>query len=204
MTVGIVDYHMGNLGSVKRKLDLLGYHSFISSDPAMLQQADKLIMPGVGHFKRAVSELRNSGLWEFLKEEVGINKKPILGICLGLQLMTRHSEEGDEDGFGWFDAKVVRFRVSDTVKFKVPHMGWNAITKTKPCILFKGLPELPEFYFVHSYHVVSDVQEEVIATTTYCYEFVSALAKDNMFGLQFHPEKSHDDGQLVLSNFLNS
>ena len=202
MKVGIVDYGMGNLGSVKRKMDLLGFQAVISSNSEELEKADKLILPGVGHFKRAVQQLKSMGLWDCLMEEVIGKKKPILGICLGLQLMTLHSEEGDEEGFGWIDAKVVRFTIQDQKKYKVPHVGWNTLKKNKSGGLLEGLTEDAEFYFVHSYHITAGNPTEIIATTNYEYPFISAMARDNIFGVQFHPEKSHDDGEKVLLNFL--
>lgn len=193
---------MGNLGSVNKKIERIGYHTIISSDANTLKQADKLILPGVGHFAKAVKELKQWGLWDFLNHEVLIKNKPILGICLGMQLMTKFSEEGIEEGFGWFDATVVRFNIQDTLKFKVPHVGWNTINIMKSSTIMDRLPFNPEFYFVHAYHAVSNNPDEILATTTYDYDFVSAFEKDNIVGLQFHPEKSHDTGEKLLSNFL--
>lgn len=198
----IVDYGMGNLNSVLKKVNRLAGDAHITSNPEEILFASKIILPGVGHFAMAVSNLKKLSLWDALNEAVLVKKTPILGICLGLQLMTKNSEEGDVEGFGWFDARVVRFRVQDTLKHKVPHMGWNSIKPMKSSKLIEDLPENPGFYFVHSYHVVSDNPDEVLATTAYEYEFVSALEKDNIFGLQFHPEKSHDTGEKLLANFL--
>lgn len=202
MIVGIVNYNMGNIGSIKRKIERIGYHTVVSSDEKTLKGSDKLILPGVGHFAKATTELKKHNLWNFLNEGVLIKRKPILGICLGIQLMAKHSEEGNEEGFGWFDADVVHFSITNQLKNKVPHMGWNNVKTAKQSILFDSIPESQEFYFVHSYHIKSNKEEDVLATTEYEYSFVSALEKDNIFGVQFHPEKSHDVGEKLLANFL--
>ena len=200
--ITIVNYGMGNLNSVKRKFDQIGVKALISDISDEILNADKIILPGVGHFAKAVSNLKNSNLWDTLNKAVIVNKIPILGICLGLQLMTRHSEEGNVNGFGWFDAEVVHFEVKDKLKHKIPHMGWNNANAQKNSKLFENLPMNPEFYFVHSYHIKANNQQEVLATTNYEYNFVSALEIDNIFGVQFHPEKSHDVGESLLANFV--
>lgn len=199
--IGIIDYGMGNLGSVSRKLDLIGFPSIISSNIAVLENSDKLILPGVGHFSKAVRELKSRKLWDFLSEEVIIKKKPILGICLGMQLMAKHSEEGNAYGLGWFDAKVIKFNIKDTLKYKVPHIGWNHITISKKCSLFDNVDLEPGYYFVHSYHYLCNNNEDILNETMYEYQFVSAVQKDNIFGVQYHPEKSHDAGVQLLKNF---
>jgi glutamine amidotransferase len=202
MKVGIVNYNMGNIGSIKRKIERIGYQTVVSSDEKTLKGADKFILPGVGHFAKATSELKKYKLWNFLFEEVLIKRKPILGICLGMQLMAKQSEEGNVAGFGWFDADVVHFNITDQLKYKVPHMGWNNVNVMKQSLLFRDIPESAELYFVHSYHIKSHNKDDVLATTNYEYSFASALEKDNIFGVQFHPEKSHDVGEKMLSNFL--
>jgi imidazole glycerol-phosphate synthase subunit HisH len=199
--VVIVDYGMGNLNSVKRKLTKIGVESTISSDPEQMIAAHKIVIPGVGHFKKAVGNLQSSGLWDALNNAALIQHVPVLGICLGMQIMAKHSEEGDVDGLGWFNANVIRFKVNDQLQYKIPHMGWNTVKVRKTSPLFFGLPENPEFYFVHSYHCQSHDLSEVLANTIYEYDFCSALEKDNIFGLQFHPEKSHDVGEQLLRNF---
>jgi imidazole glycerol-phosphate synthase subunit HisH len=199
--IAIIDYGMGNPGSVKRKLDRIGAASVITADHNEIHRADKLILPGVGHFASAVKELKEKGLWEVLNEEVMVLKKSILGICLGMQLMARHSEEGNEEGLGWFDADVVRFRVKDTLKYKVPHIGWNQVNTKKPSILFNGVDMEQGFYFVHSYHLICHDPSDILNYTTYEYPFVSAVQKDNISGVQYHPEKSHDAGKQLLRNF---
>lgn len=198
----IIDYGMGNLHSVKKKLNKLGVNVQISHDPNTIIKASKLILPGVGHFSKAIENLKKLNIYEPMNEAVLIKKTPILGICLGLQLMTKHSEEGNVRGFGWFDAEVVYFDIKNQLKNKVPHSGWNNVKAVKKSALFEGIPVSEEFYFVHSYHVISNNEDDILATTEYEYSFVSALEKDNIFGLQFHPEKSHDVGEKMLSNFL--
>jgi len=192
---------MGNLGSVKRKLDLIGAKSIITANPNEIANASKLILPGVGHFGSAISEIQKRGLWEVLNIEVIIKKKPILGICLGMQLMAKHSEEGDVTGLGWFDADVVRFKVSDALKYKVPHIGWNQVLINKTNILFEGVEIQQGFYFVHSYHVKCNNPVDILNMTEYEYPFVSAIQRDNIFGVQYHPEKSHEAGEKLLKNF---
>jgi len=192
---------MGNLGSVRRKLDRIGAESVVSSKQGELEGCSRLILPGVGHFSKAVSNIKTLGLWDFLQHEVLEHKKPILGICLGMQLMAARSEEGDAEGLGWFDAEVVRFSVADTLTHKVPHMGWNSVVLEKPSPLFNGVSLEQGFYFVHSYHFICNNREDVLNTTVYSYPFTSAVQKENIIGVQYHPEKSHDSGEKLLRNF---
>jgi len=199
----IINYGMGNLNSVKRKLFRLGVDACISSDPEVIANADKLILPGVGHFEKAVLNLKQLGLWDTLNESVLLKKKPILGICLGMQLMAKRSEEGNSEGLGWFDAEVVKFKVQDTLKYKVPHTGWNQISKVKNSFLMQNIPDLSEFYFVHSYHFKCNNPDDILNETEYEYNFTSAVEKENIFGVQYHPEKSHDIGEMVLKNFIS-
>lgn len=202
----ILDYHMGNHHSVKRKLDKLGVDSVVSTDPELLGKADKIILPGVGHFGKAMEKLNDLQLIEPLNQAVLIDKKPILGICLGMQLLCKGSEEGKHGlvkGLGWIDGKVVRFSVKDTLRFKVPHTGWNTVLPSPSNRLLKGIKDGDDFYFVHSYYLqLSDPTIE-LASTTYEAPFTSAVEKDNIFGVQFHPEKSHDVGMLLLKNFVD-
>lgn len=201
--IAIVDYGMGNLGSVKRKLDHFQKTTVITSDPEQIRKSEKLILPGVGHFSNAVNEIKMRGLWDILNKEVMIRKKPILGICLGMQLMAHHSEEGNTEGFGWLNAGVIRFRISDTLKYKVPHTGWNQININKQSPLFSGINAEKEFYFVHGYHLICNDPSEILGESVYEYPFVSAVQKGNIYGVQFHPEKSHDAGELLLKNFVS-
>ncbi len=198
----IVDYGMGNLHSVKRKLHRLKVEAMISSDPALIISAEKIILPGVGHFKKAMDNLKSLSLIDVLNDFALIQKKPILGICLGMQIMANHSEEGDCLGLGWFDADVVKFKHNNN-HFKTPHMGWNNVQIIKNSPLMRGITENDEFYFVHSYHYTANNPNDVLNETEYDYKFCSAVQKDNIFGVQYHPEKSHESGEKLLRNFLN-
>jgi imidazole glycerol-phosphate synthase subunit HisH len=197
----IVDYGMGNLNSVRKKFIRLGVNVVISNHPSEILKAEKLILPGVGNFRKAINNLKELNLWDVLNETILVKNVPILGICLGMQLMAKHSEEGYENGFGWIDAHVKKFRIDDNLRFKVPHTGWNNVKLCKPSSLFIGI-ESANFYFVHSYHLVCKDPNDVLCETTYEVSFVSAIEKDNIIGFQFHPEKSHDAGEKLLSNFL--
>jgi imidazole glycerol-phosphate synthase subunit HisH len=199
----IVDYGMGNLNSVKRKLARLGIDALISSSPEKISIADKLILPGVGHFRKAIENLKQLHQWDVLNDIVLVKKRPILGICLGMQLMARHSQEGDSEGLAWFDADVVRFDVKDCLTHKIPHTGWNQIMKSKESLLMRDVPEMSEFYFVHSYHMMCNNPSDILNETEYEYRFTSAVEKENIFGVQYHPEKSHEVGELLLKNFIN-
>jgi imidazole glycerol-phosphate synthase subunit HisH len=201
--IAIVDYGMGNLGSIKRKMDLIGTKSIITSKIEELRECNKLILPGVGHFAKAVSEIKRRGLWDFISDQVLAERKMILGICLGMQLLAKKSEEGNAEGFGWIDAEVIKFRVSDGIKFKVPHTGWNTINLTNRSSLFNGIDSDSEFYFVHSYHLQCNNSDCILAETLYDYSFVSAVHKENIYGVQFHPEKSHNAGEKLLRNFID-
>ncbi len=199
----IVDYGMGNIHSVYKKLVKLGIEVSVSSKGDEILHADKLILPGVGHFGKAMQNLHELNLIEALNESVTFGKKPILGICLGMQLMTDSSEEGDKNGLGWFDGKVVRFNVSDPLTYKIPHMGWNSISIRKNSKLMSNISENSEFYFVHAYHVVMANKADILNETTYDYTFTSAIEKENIFGVQYHPEKSHDIGLQLFKNFVS-
>lgn len=197
----IVDYGMGNLNSVKKRLSQFGASSVVSSDPETVSKAGKLILPGVGHFQRAMRNLKDLGLIDVLNEAVLTRRTPILGICLGLQLMANHSEEGDAAGLGWVDASVVRFQPGDTLKFKVPHVGWNQIAISKGSALMRDIPDSSEFYFVHSYFLKPNTAADILNMTEYDHRFASAIERDNIFGVQYHPEKSHEVGDRLLRNF---
>lgn len=202
LKVAIVNYGMGNLNSVKKAMDKLKVNSFISSDRKEISASDKIILPGVGHFGKAMANLKELNLLDILNEAVSIKRKPILGICLGMQLLAERSEEGDSKGLGWINAKVIRFNVSDKLKFKIPHMGWNQISVKKDSRLMKNISEMSEFYFVHSYYMNVKNQGEVLNETTLDHNFTSAVEKENIFGVQYHPEKSHDVGMRLLKNFI--
>lgn len=193
---------MGNLRSVQKKFDRLTTNVRISSDINEIANARKLVLPGVGHFANGVRKLKESGIWDVLNQKVLVEQTPILGICLGMQLMARFSEEGNVAGLGWFDADVVRFQVSDTLTYKVPHIGWNTTDCPTESPLFADVPADAMFYFVHSYHLFCHDPRDVLAMTTYDYPFASAIRKGTIYGTQFHPEKSHDWGQQMIANFI--
>lgn len=197
---------MGNLHSVKKKLDHLKVESIVSSDPDDIMNAEKLILPGVGHFGKAMNNLLELGLIEALNHAVLNKKIPILGICLGMQLMAKASFESENnsacEGLGWLDAEVIKFQLNDTLRFKIPHTGWNTIQTHKESPLMNNIENESEFYFVHSYHFKSNDPSIVLNTTDYCGNFVSAVSKDLIFGVQYHPEKSHDAGIQLLANFV--
>ena len=200
--IAIVDYGMGNIHSISKKLKSQNTKVIITNNSDVIKSANKIILPGVGHFRKAMEKLNQLNLITTLNEEVLIKAKPILGICLGMQLMTKKSEEGNVNGLGWFDAEVVKFDIKEPYKNKVPHIGWNQISVNKKSNLMTNISDNDEFYFVHSYHVLSNT-DEVLNTTNYDYNFVSALEKKNIYGVQYHPEKSHDIGQTLLQNFIN-
>ena len=199
----IIDYGMGNIGSVAKKIRRIGLDVITSSNSNDILSASKLILPGVGHFASAVDNLKGRGLWDILNEAVLVEKIPVLGICLGMQLMTNDSEEGNVKGFGWIDASVKHFAIRNPLKYKVPHVGWNTVKLIKGTALFDGVDLESGFYFVHSYFVKANVESDILGITDYENEFVSAFQKDNIYGVQFHPEKSHDAGERLLRNFIN-
>ena len=191
MKIAIINYGAGNIQSILFAIERLGYTAVLTNNPDKIQQADKVIFPGVGEASYAMQKLKESGLDSLIPTL----KQPVLGICLGMQLMCHHSEEGNTDGLGIFDANVIRF--SNNVK--VPQMGWNQIYNLKSP-LFEGINENEYMYLVHSYYVPNC--KEAIATTNYDLEYASALQKNNFYGTQFHPEKSGDVGEQILANFL--
>lgn len=201
--VVIVNYGMSNLQSVKKKVEQLHSNVVVSDDHREIATADKLILPGVGHFQRAMENIKQLNLDEILNEKVLIHQTPILGICLGMQLMCSSSEEGNVEGLNWFEAKTKKTIVIDSLRFKIPHMGWNTVTFHKQSDLLKGISDDSEFYFVHSYQVKAKHPSDVLTSTTYETRFHSAIQRENMFGVQFHPEKSHDAGLQLLTNFIH-
>lgn len=202
-SVLVLDYGMGNLHSIKQKLDMIGVKAVVSARYSDICNADKIVMPGVGHFGNAMRNLNALNMLDALNDFALIKKKPILGICLGMQLMAKHSEEGNVLGLGWLDANVVRFNIKNTLKYKIPHTGWNQVLFAKQSVLMEKISELSEFYFVHAYHFKENKREDVLTYSEYEYQFVSAVEKDNIFGVQFHPEKSHDSGIQLFKNFIS-
>ena len=200
--IAIVDYNMGNLASVQNAFASLGCETVVESDPANFSKYEKLILPGVGAFGDAMEHLLERNMVEPLRAYAA-SGKPMLGICLGMQLLFESSEEfGSNEGLGLIKGRVVAFDVSKfDEKLKVPHMGWNRMfTKQHP--LFEGLDEEHYLYFVHSYHAVCENEADSIGKTVYGYEFTSAVAHNNVMGIQPHPEKSHKNGLKILENFI--
>jgi glutamine amidotransferase len=195
----IVDYGMGNLGSVLNMLKRVGAPAIVSGERRDVEDARKLILPGVGAFGEAMARINASGLREVLDRKAKEGQSPILGICLGMQLLTRGSEEGGAPGLGWIAGEARRFPPGGPLK--VPHMGWNSVRATRTSALIEGLDADARFYFVHSYFVAVDRPEDTLLKTTYGQEFDSAIQSSNIYGAQFHPEKSHRFGKQFLSNF---
>lgn len=201
--VVIVDYGMGNTLSVKKAFEFLGSEVLVSNKAADIKKASHLVLPGVGAFGQGMKNLKRLNLPVILKRETIIGKKPFLGICLGLQLLAKNSEEfGFHRGLGWLDASVKKFDFKKD-KLKIPHVGWNNIKIKKRHFLFKGLKQNPEFYFTHSYHLICRRKENIKAVCHYGIEFTAAVGRENIFAVQFHPEKSQNAGLKIFKNFLN-
>jgi len=199
MKIGIVNYSLGNVGSVYSAFGFYGYDVFLVNRPEELEKYDVIVLAGVGNFNTAVSKLKQYQFWDRLNYEVTVKKKPVLGICLGMQLFADISYEGGENkGFGWISGRVVKIEDHST---KVPHIGWDEI-KPLDDKLFKGMQN-NSFYYMHSYHFVPEDKGVTKAVTRYGdLEIVAAIRKDNIVGVQFHPEKSQGDGLRLLRNFL--
>ena len=200
----IVDYGMGNIHSLSRIFNSLKLPVVLSHKAKDIEAASHIILPGVGHFGRAMDELKRRDLIDSLNQAAIGDKKPILGICLGMQLMTASSEEGNTEGLAWFSCKTTKITVENPFQFKVPHLGWNTLHTTKAHAIFQGVPSQSEMYFVHAFAVDKAEEEQVLCTTTYEKEFVSGLISENIIGLQFHTEKSHAIGQRIIANFTQS
>lgn len=200
--ITIIDYGCGNLGSIRNMIRKIGGEAVITSDIEQIRQAKKIILPGVGSFDTGMNNLKQSGFIDILNEKAFTEKIPVLGICLGMQLMTKGSEEGNENGLGWFDAQTLKFRFPKGSANKIPNMGWKHVIQKKESKLFKEMYAEPRFYFVHSYYIESNQAEDVLATSVYGQEYVSAFEKENLCGVQFHPEKSHKFGMKLFTNFL--
>ncbi|MGD9107958.1 MAG: imidazole glycerol phosphate synthase subunit HisH [Gammaproteobacteria bacterium] len=201
--IAVIDCGIGNIGSVLNMLKKIGVDAIASSDINVIKEADKLILPGIGSFDSAMQKLKSIDLVEDLNRIVLDKKTPILGICLGMQLMTKSSEEGKLPGFGWIDARTVKFKFDiSTEKLRLPHIGWNFVNVNKNKDFFKKINDEVRFYFVHSYHVACNLPEDIMTTTDYGYNFVSSFQHENIFGVQFHPEKSHQYGMNFLQSFI--
>lgn len=199
----VIDSKMGNTGSIINMLRKIGVQSTLSGDLEVIENANKLILPGVGAFDHGMEKLNTAGFIPLLKKKVLEDGVPILGVCLGMQLFCRGSEEGSLPGLGWIAADTVRFDFrKQAQKLKIPHMGWNMVNIKKNEYLFNGYDEPPRFYFAHSYHVRCDARETVAATVQYGFEVTASIEQGNIFGAQFHPEKSHKFGLKLLKNFV--
>jgi glutamine amidotransferase len=202
--VAIVDYNMCNLDSVARAVFYCGGNPVITNNVKDLQEATHIILPGVGSFKQGIENIKELRLDKVLEEQVIKNKIPILGICLGMQLLATAGTEGGESlGLNFIPGKVVKLE-KKLESERIPHIGWNEVIFSKKSKLFEKLESSKDFYFVHSYHFVCQNQNDILSTTPYCGNFVSAIEKDNIFGVQFHPEKSQEIGFKVIKNFLNA
>lgn len=180
-----------------------GIETEVTSSPEIVEKAEIIILPGVGNFTKGMQNLREDGLIPALTKKVLKDKTPILGICLGMQLFSNYSEEGNVPGLGWIDANTIRFNFNGMKKnIRVPHMGWNLIKPTIESPLFGGIKPGQRFYFIHSYHMQCRNKEDVLATANYGYDFVACVQVENIYGVQFHPEKSHRPGMQILLNFI--
>jgi glutamine amidotransferase len=198
----IVDYGMGNLDSVARAVEECGGAPIVTSDPRDLSRATRIVLPGVGAFAEGMRNIRERGLDEALHEQVIENGIPLLGLCLGMQLLATMGHEGDDvRGLDWIDGEIERLEPVEAGE-RIPHVGWNEVVPTRPSELFEKLPAGKDFYFVHSYHMVCRSSEDVLATTPYCGSFASAVGRGHINGVQFHPEKSRRPGFQLLTNFL--
>lgn len=201
--ITIIDYKTGNLGSIQNILKRIGEDSVVTSDKDEIARATKLILPGVGAFDTGMRNLTSLNLIDILNKKVIEEKIPVLGICLGMQLLSKGSEEGSLPGLGWIDASTVRFKFENSSEYKIPHMGWNFIRQHKTGRLFDNMYPDSRFYFVHSYFFSANDPEDVLTSTTYEIEFTSAIERGNILGVQFHPEKSHKFGMKLLKNFVD-
>ncbi|OFY65943.1 MAG: imidazole glycerol phosphate synthase, glutamine amidotransferase subunit [Bacteroidetes bacterium RBG_13_43_22] len=199
--ITIIDYKTGNLGSIQNMLKKIRVESIVTSDPHEIASAAKIILPGVGAFDQGMKMLENLGLKDILSKKALEERVPVMGICLGMQLMTQRSEEGTLKGLGWIEAETVRFRFKDTSQYKSPHMGWNFIRQKKDSRLLTNMQPDSRFYFVHSYYIRINDPADILTTTSYETEFTSSFERDNILGVQFHPEKSHKFGMTLLRNF---
>lgn len=200
--VGLVDYGSGNIKSVYNSLYSLGADVQVLSEPSAFSSVDKLILPGVGAFGFAAKTMRESGFFDFLNEQVLEKKIPILGICMGMQIMaSKGSEGGGCEGLGWFEGEV-RPIACDAGEVRVPHVGWNSLDVRQEHPILKGLGQGADFYFVHSYHFKPETEKSVLATVDYGIPLAAVIGRDNIVGTQFHPEKSQSVGLRLLENFL--
>lgn len=203
MSVVVINAGIGNLGAIPNMLKRLGTTARITADPKEIAAASRIILPGVGAFDAAMQSLTNLGLVEVLDQKALEERVPILGVCLGMELLGAGSEEGRLPGLGWIKGRAIRFRPDHGGPLlRIPHMGWNYVRPTANGALFTDLGPSPRFYFAHSFHLVCDDEADVAGMTRHGYPFVSAVHRGNISGIQFHPEKSHRFGLQVFRNFL--
>lgn len=199
--IAIIDYGLGNIRAFYTVFEHLKVKVKIASTPADLNDATKLILPGVGAFDYAMQKLNESRMRELVEEKVLINKLPVLGICVGMQMLAHSSDEGELPGLGWVDGRVRKFDPSESPIIQLPHMGWNTILPQHDSPLLKGIAPESRYYFLHSYYFENYQTADRIAETTYGLPYCSAVQHENIFGVQFHPEKSHANGVQLLHNF---
>lgn len=199
--ISVVDYGVCNLGSMLNMLRKVGARAELVSSAEEIERAGKIILPGVGAFDHGIAALRERGLFEPLRKKALQDRVPLLGVCLGMQMLGRGSEEGSTPGLGLIEADSRRFRFAHDSGHKVPHMGWSLLAKRGECPLQDGLDGATRFYFCHSYHMVCSDPADVMAKASYGHEFVAMVRHDNVYGVQFHPEKSHRFGMALLHNF---
>lgn len=201
----VIEYGINNVRSIVNKIERLKFVATVGRTESDLRQATKIILPGIGHFAAGMENLRSRGLLNVLNQKVLEERVPVLGICLGMQFLAEWSEEGNAEGLGWIKATVKRFNFPpDTAPRRVPHINWNSVSIKQNSPLLTGVPTDNRFYFVHSYHMECKEQANVVGSTTYGYEFTSIVQKDNIYGTQFHPEKSHGFGLTLIKNFLTA
>jgi len=198
----IVDYGLGNVRSIYAKIDQMGEEARISHDKSDIETADALILPGVGAFDTGMHNLKALDLIDILYRRIIQERIPVLGICLGMQLFTNKSEEGSQEGLSYIDAETIRFQFPEEISLPVPHMGWNTIQKKREIPALSGIVDNSRFYFIHSYHISCHNPQDIVATTIYGGNYPSIIQKDNILGVQFHPEKSHKQGITLLKNFV--
>ncbi|MCG7856219.1 imidazole glycerol phosphate synthase subunit HisH [Flavihumibacter sediminis] len=199
--IAIVDYGVGNLASIQNMIKKGGNNAVITKSPDIISNAEKILLPGMGHFDNCMMKFKSSGLTEIISQKVLSGNTPVLGICVGLQMFMAESEEGTQKGLGWIDGSTIKFRQADMpTGSKVPNMGWLDVELVKDSSLWKGL-ENSRFYFAHSYHVKLLDDEDLLLTATYGYKFCVGIQRGNIYGVQFHPEKSHVYGMQLLKNF---
>ncbi|MFI5150583.1 MAG: imidazole glycerol phosphate synthase subunit HisH [Bacteroidia bacterium] len=203
MVITIIDYNVGNIQSIVNMLRKIGHAAVVTKDPEVINKAGKLILPGVGAFDYGMEQLRATGLIPVITRKTMEDHIPFLGICLGAQLLLGSSEEGQTAGLDFLPGKVIRFKAVNA-DMKIPHMGWNEVTVEKPSPLFNGLETDARFYFVHAYHFEMEKESDMLTTSTYGYTFCSSFSRDNIYGVQFHPEKSHKFGMKLLKNFAEN